>query len=71
MKTTIIIAALLAAILSLPVMAVDYFANGCMVWDHRGKMVQTAPGEFTFKSTVHCHQFIIKTERGKKLEGWH
>lgn len=71
MKVALISIAILVALGSLQIMAVDYFADGCMVWDNRGKLVQTSPGVFEFRSTVRCEQHIIITERGKKRAGWH
>lgn len=71
MKFTLLATAVVIALGALKIMAIDYFADGCMVWDNRGKLVQTSPGVFEFRSTVRCEQLIIKTERGKKRAGWH
>ena len=58
-------------LMSLPIMAVDYFADGCMVdYDHV-YTVQVRPGVFVSEQGVMCHQAIIHTARGKEREGDH
>lgn len=47
------------------VMAVDYFADGCRVEVHGGKLIKTKYG-YRRGNLVRCQQFIIKTERGRE-----
>lgn len=62
----VVIGAIILGVMTLPVMAVDYFADGCIVGDRYYVTTQIAPG--VTKTEMHsgsiCRQMIIRTKRG-------
>ncbi len=67
-KLAINTAAVLFMVLAMTatICAVDYFADGCMV-DGRA-LKEVRPGLSMWVSGERCHQFIIKTESGRRRD---
>lgn len=60
MKNTFILIAFTIGLIITPQLALEYFANGCMVWDHHGKIVKTGPNTFEYRPTIRCTKIFLK-----------
>lgn len=59
---TMVIMALITIVvmsLCLPQLAIEYFAEGCMVWDSKGKIVKTGPDTWEFRPTYKCNKIFL------------
>ena len=56
---TFLSAAFILGLLILPQLALEYFSNGCMVWDAKGRIVKTGPDTFEFKPTIRCTKIFL------------
>jgi hypothetical protein len=57
-------------LITLPIMAVDYFANGCVVdYDHVYSR-KLKSGDVVYFHGAKCKQILIHTTKGKALEGY-
>lgn len=52
--------AFILALISIPQLAIEYFADGCMVIDHKGKIIKVSENEYRFEPTIQCTKIFLK-----------